>query len=520
MRNIETFSLRTKILGLVVVLVSLTAAAGGISIWSIKQQEQVSETALRRQGEAMEAHDVITYTLQAYQNQADTTINWTDDKDFNATVAKLDEVIQRFDRTADTAEEHAWAAEMQKARAELIHNYQAEVLPRIRRMMGSKDPIEKSTLIEELKTADGKSDESIQQLLALSEKAVASFTAEAKSAHEDYTRQDRATIRNQVVLALVSTVAGLGLGLLFSSRVARALNQLVQELAGGAERITSAATQVSASSQSLAQGASEQAASLEETSASLEEISSMTKHNAQSANQAKELSTRTRQAADNGAADMERMREAMGAIKHSSGEIAKIVKTIDEIAFQTNILALNAAVEAARAGEAGAGFAVVAEEVRALAQRSAQAAKETAAKIDDSVAKSEQGVQISVKVAESLQHIVDGARQVDTLVAEIAQASQEQDQGIGQVNAAVTQMDKVTQSNASNAEESAAASQEMDSLARQMDQMVATLDLIIRGKRKDLSGAKPEVHPAATPAHGHAAVRVVPKPARSAAAPA
>ena len=259
----------------------------------------------------------------------------------------------------------------------------------------------------------------------------------------------------------------------------RELNRIAQDLARGAEQNSSAAAQVSASSQSLAEGASEQAASLEETSASLEEISSMTKRNAENANQAKELAAQTRAAADAGSTEMDEMKRAMDAIKASSDGISKIIKTIDEIAFQTNILALNAAVEAARAGEAGMGFAVVAEEVRNLAQRSAQSAKETAVKIEDSVQKSAHGVEICGKVATSLTEIVTKAREVDTLVAEIATASAEQTQGIGQVNNAISQMDKVTQSNAANAEESAAAAQELTAqTVGQRESVAALLSLV------------------------------------------
>jgi methyl-accepting chemotaxis protein len=220
---------------------------------------------------------------------------------------------------------------------------------------------------------------------------------------------------------------------------------------------------------------------LEETSSSLEEMASMTKRNSDNAQTAKDLANETRQAADAGANDMRDMSTAMDEIKKSSDDISKIIKTIDEIAFQTNILALNAAVEAARAGEAGMGFAVVADEVRALAQRSAQAAKETAEKIQDAVNKSEQGVQISAKVGQSLQEMVEKARKVDELVAEIATASREQTQGIGQVNTAVTQMDKVTQSNAANAEETASAAEELSAQAEEMRGVVQDLVAMVDG---------------------------------------
>jgi methyl-accepting chemotaxis protein len=198
---------------------------------------------------------------------------------------------------------------------------------------------------------------------------------------------------------------------------------------------------------------------------------------------------------------MQTMSAAMEAIKISSDDIAKIIKTIDEIAFQTNILALNAAVEAARAGEAGMGFAVVADEVRNLAQRSAQAAKETAAKIEGAIAKTAQGVDISSKVSLTLNEIVVKARQVDELAAEVAGASREQTQGITQINIAVGQMDKVTQSNAANAEESAAAAEELNAQALTMKESVAQLLRLVGGNGQTTQTSKPAAHSRAKEAH-------------------
>ena len=238
---------------------------------------------------------------------------------------------------------------------------------------------------------------------------------------------------------------------LIGRSISRPLQAITSELTANARTLTESSSTVVVVSQELATGASQQAASLEETSASLEEMASMAKCTATNAQAAKDLGNQTRVAADTGAKDMEAMTHAMDEIKSSSNNIAKIIKTIDEIAFQTNLLALNAAVEAARAGEAGAGFAVVADEVRALAQRSAQAAKETSAKIEDSIQKSQRGVLISGKVGQSLQEIVIKARQMDDLITEIAQASSEQTLGISQINSAVNKMDQVTQSAASNA---------------------------------------------------------------------
>jgi methyl-accepting chemotaxis protein len=275
------------------------------------------------------------------------------------------------------------------------------------------------------------------------------------------------------------------LSIVCSGVIVRSLNKVLGRVANslneGSGQVASAAGQVSSASQTLAEGSSEQAASIEETSASLEEMSSMTSRNSENAQKANELARQARTAADKGASDMQSMSAAMEAIKVSSDDIAKIIKTIDEIAFQTNILALNAAVEAARAGAAGMGFAVVADEVRNLAQRSAQAAKETAAKIEGAISKTGQGVTLSGKVAETLNEIVVKARQVDELAAEVANASREQTQGITQINTAVGQMDKVTQSNAANAEESAAAAQELNAQAEIMKQTVAELLNLIGG---------------------------------------
>ena len=267
----------------------------------------------------------------------------------------------------------------------------------------------------------------------------------------------------------------------------RKISTVTELLSSGVGQTTAAAGEISSASQSLAEGASEQAASLEETSASLEEMASMTKRTADNAQTAKDLAAGTRHAADVGATDMQAMSGAMNAIKASSDGISKIIKTIDEIAFQTNILALNAAVEAARAGEAGMGFAVVADEVRNLAQRSAEAAKETAAKIEDSIQKSGNGVQISAKVAQGLQEIVSKVRQVDELVAQIATASKEQSVGIEQVNAAVSQMDKVTQSNAASAEESASAAEELNAQALTLNGIVTDLQRLVGGNAADAS---------------------------------
>jgi methyl-accepting chemotaxis protein len=295
-----------------------------------------------------------------------------------------------------------------------------------------------------------------------------------------------------IVGLICAIVVGVVVAFVIIRNSNRVLITVATALGEGSNEVVAASGQVSSASQTLAEGSSEQAASLEETSSSLEEMSSMTKRNADNARQANELAKQAREAADKGVGDMQVMASAMDAIKVSSDDIAKIIKTIDEIAFQTNILALNAAVEAARAGEAGMGFAVVADEVRNLAQRCAQAAKETAGKIEGAITRTGQGVEITTKVAAALNEIVTKVRQVDELVTEVSAATREQTEGISQINMAVGQMDKVTQSNAATAEESAAAAEELNSQAEVMRRSVADLLQLVGGKSE--SASNPVTH--------------------------
>jgi methyl-accepting chemotaxis protein len=312
-----------------------------------------------------------------------------------------------------------------------------------------------------------------------------------------------------IVLAILS--------LFLARSIPRPFASVITNLAHVSRLNSDSATLISAASQSVAEGASDQAASLQETSASLEEMTSMIKKSASDAQTTKDLARQTRSAADAGAVEMQEMRSAMDAVKVSSDNIAKIIKTIDEIAFQTNILALNAAVEAARAGEAGMGFAVVADEVRNLAQCSALAARETADKIQDSIVKSEHGVASSARVAERLQEIVTKARQVDELIGGIATAVTEQSQGIEQVNNAVMQIDKVTQSNAASAEESASASTELQKQAALVRGAVSELEQLVGGLQRVESPAKVTAFQQATPAPTRTPVSA---PARANSSPA
>ncbi len=259
------------------------------------------------------------------------------------------------------------------------------------------------------------------------------------------------------------------------------LQTSVTALSDGAEQVVSAAGQVAVSAQSLSQGATEQAASLEETSASMEEMASMARKNSENAHEAATLMGQVDHRVSESNEALGGMVSSMAAIQDSSAKVAKIIKTIDEIAFQTNILALNAAVEAARAGEAGMGFAVVADEVRNLAQRSAQAAKDTASLIDESITRSQEGNAKVSLVATSISAITESVSRVKGIVEEVREASQQQTQGIDQVAQAVAQMEKVTQTTAATAEESAAASEELNAQAESSTAIVRALSALVGG---------------------------------------
>ncbi|MFZ5571819.1 MAG: methyl-accepting chemotaxis protein [Thermodesulfobacteriota bacterium] len=255
------------------------------------------------------------------------------------------------------------------------------------------------------------------------------------------------------------------------------LNLMIDDLKSAVDQVDAGARQVSDSSQSLSQGATQQAASLEEITSSMNEIGDQTKSSAENATQANRLAADALSATADGVDQMERMVEAMDAIRASSSEIAKIIKTIDAISFQTNLLALNAAVEAARAGKHGKGFAVVAQEVRALATRSALAAQETAELIAGAEKKVETGSSIAVKTSQALSQIKERITKVSELIAEIAAASNEQAQGIFQINQGLGQIDGVTQQNTANAEETSSASEELSSQAAQVRELLRRFHL-------------------------------------------
>lgn len=311
------------------------------------------------------------------------------------------------------------------------------------------------------------------------------LTSEANTFMDKVADESEQAAQSIFYLMLVTSIIGIILALIVAfyviSGIIRNLNQIIGNLGESSDQVSSAAGQISGASQTLAEGATEQAASLEETSSALEEMASMTRQNSDNALKTDTTTQGMNKLITSGSEAVLNMSDAMSEIEGSADQISQIIKTIEDIAFQTNLLALNAAVEAARAGEAGKGFAVVADEVRSLAQRSAQAAGDTTKLIQTTIDRVKNGSQIAEELTGSFKQIEDSSTTVAQLITEITAATREQAQGVDQLNTAVAQMDKVTQSNAANAEESASAAEELTAQAGALNSMVGNLTDLVKG---------------------------------------
>ncbi|WKY47875.1 methyl-accepting chemotaxis protein [Eubacteriaceae bacterium ES3] len=508
MNRLKNLKIKDKLVTCFVVLAVVTALVGAFGIFSMYSIQNNSENmyydnlvpAEKLSDIQVELQNIRANQILAQYEENPATLSTRLDA-IDESVAKDDELLTDYEATIADDENQALYDDL----TEKLADYR-EVRNESLALIEEGKYAESAAILGEVTAAREATDESLQALIDYNDQQAQDLLSD----NADY-------FRNMTILMILLSVIGIGLaiwlGLSLANSIAQPLRSMVQaaekiaegdldvdirveskdevgELAKAFEKmsanlnevlgnidsaaiqVTIGAKQVADSSMALSQGATEQASSVEELSASIEEIAGQTRSNANNADSANNLAEQTRQNAIEGNAKMHQMLKSMEEINVSSANISKIIKVIDEIAFQTNILALNAAVEAARARQHGKGFAVVAEEVRNLAARSADAAKETTALIEGSIKKVEDGTQIATRTAEDLERIVKDITQVTDLVAEIAAASNEQSIGISQINTGISQVSNVVQMNSATSEESAAASEELSGQADLMREQV------------------------------------------------
>ena len=485
--NFKKMTIGRKFTLTAAILLALISIQGGIALYLTHSLAKSVDQVLTDPLPGVYSASQIQIALQTLRGNAwkhmansDQAMKSKIERDSQDAKAAIDKALHEYEKTVDTAEDRELFSKIQSQISQYTQVLDNDIYPASRdakageaiaKYLSIADPVHKAALA------------TIGSLVDMNRKM-----GDADGAIALDRASEGITI---IVILLLSAIASGVLLVIFMVRsINSALMGAVNELAQGAGQIASAAHQVSSASQSLAQGSSEQAASLEETSSSSEEINSMAQQNTHNCQEAATLMTESQQRFGRTNEALQQMVVAMAEINSSSDKIAKIIKVIDEIAFQTNILALNAAVEAARAGEAGMGFAVVADEVRNLAQRCAQAAKDTAGLIEESISKSNDGKIKTDLVATEIHSIIEQSAKVKTLVDSVSAGSVEQARGIDQVTRAVGQMGQVTQQTAATAEESAAAAEELSAQSESLQEIVGQLTALVTATGSSYGGSR------------------------------
>jgi methyl-accepting chemotaxis protein len=474
----KKYSISVKLLTGFILVALIAAFIGAFGIFKIRQMVKMEEVMFEMATKPLEDIGMLSTAFQQSRvNLRNILMAFRAQK-------SADKYINKFPKLKQNIDEHAKGYEKTIVQEKGKQNF-AVLTESMGKYFATREKIieiaQSGKIAEAEELMDGDGYKAELKIVAIIEK----MTKNKVEFLEELTQKNSASAKATTVWTIAVTLFGamiaVLLGVILSRLITVPINKAIDGLSEGSDQVASAASQVSSASQSLAEGASEQASALEETSASIEELSSMTAQNANNSNQANSLMSETGRVVHEANLSMQELTGAMREITTGSEDMAKIIKTIDEIAFQTNLLALNAAVEAARAGEAGAGFAVVADEVRSLALRSAESARSTANLIDESIKKIRNGSEIVAKTNEAFGRVQSGARKVGELVGEIAAASNEQAQGISQISKAIAEMDRVVQQNAATSEESAAASEELSAQAMQMKEFVGHITAVVRG---------------------------------------